>query len=91
MPLHTHLGMVTTRSGDKGFIWNFIYLLVEVKKSAANLENNLAVKYGVTQEPRNFTPTYISKRKENTCPHKILYMNVCPTELEMAQRSFDNG
>ena len=40
-------------------------MLVEMKNSAAHLENNLAVKYGVTKGSRNFTPKYIAKRKEN--------------------------
>ena len=45
-------------------MWNFIYMLAEMK-GAPSLGNNLAVKYGVTKEPRSFTPKYISKKKRN--------------------------
>lgn len=58
---------------------NLHSLLMRLQNCAATLKNSLAatqnIKHRVAIRPNNFTPRYVTKRKENTCAHKNLYTN----------------
>ena len=65
------------------WIWkncNFYPLWVEIENDAATLEKSLAVaqkfKHGVSIWPSSSAPGYISKKNENLCLHRNLYINV---------------
>ena len=60
--------------------WNLTTLLVRLHKGAATLENDLAVPQKVKQElahdPATLHLVTYPREQKNTCPHKILHINV---------------
>lgn len=65
-------------------------MLVGLEKGTAALGNNLAasqmIQQGTAVWPSNPTATCLSKRHENTCRHRDLYVNVRGSTIHSGQK-----